>query len=385
MRSFRFIDQKAGRIVASLGLLLATILPTLTPALASAAQITSRSVELSNSTASATGVTYQIDFTSVGAAEAVLIDFCSNTPLIGEACTAPTGLDVTSVAESDADITSVVDEDANTLFIEGSVAATTAKSFEVTTITNPSTAGPMYARIITYATSLANAQSQYTDAENLGTYVDTGSVAVSVTSGIGVTGDVLETMTFCVSGANTVTAGCASGITAPTLEIGETSGSVVALSASAVSTSSVYTQLSTNALGGAIVSLKSNTTGCGGLSRLGAADFATGCGIAAAGTTLTVDAGEAQIGVRGSTATDEGTATGAFVTTGSYDTTNYRLNYVNGDASGVTGPYGDPFLTSSGAPVSNKEMQLTFGASISPTTPAGRYTANYSLIATGTF
>lgn len=383
MRSFRFIDQKAGRVIASLGLLLATILPTLTPALAAAAQITSRSIELSNSTASATGVTYQINFTSVGAAEAVLVDFCSDTPLIGEVCTAPTGFTVASVTESDADITSVVAEDANTLFIEGSVAAATAKSFEVNAITNPSTVGPMYARIVTYATDLTNAQAQYTDATSLGTYVDTGSVAVSITDGIGVSGDVLETLTFCASATAVTGTGCSAGVSAPTLALGETTGSVTALSALAVSTGDIWTQLSTNASGGAVVSLKSGNA-CGGLKRV----EAVGCDIAPAMQTG-ISASQAKVGVLAAPYTAQDltlSATGTYqvVPASGYNGSTFVLNF-NGTTDGVASPYGDPIFNTNNTQTSNKATQLTFGASISNTTPAGSYSNSYSLIATGTF
>lgn len=382
MRSFKFIKTRTRYIVAALGLVsLGAVAP-----IVSAAQVTSRSISMSSSTKSATNQTYKINFTSVGAAGAFIVEFCSDTPLIGQACTKPTGLDLTGASSSTSgftDVSVIDDADDNTLVVAGTIGATTAIEVDVTSIDNPSNAGTMYARIVTYDTK-AHALA-YTST-SLGTgATDDGSVAVSITDQIGVTGDVLETMTFCVSGADTITAGCASGVTAPTLEIGELNGSIRALSSSALSTAAVYTQISTNAVGGAVVSLKSNTTGCGGLSRLGAASYAAGCGITASGTSGTIAAGDSKIGIRGATSTDEGTGSGTYQTTGSYDTSNYRLNWASGDATGVTSTYGDPFLNTASGPASNKEMALTFGASIAPSTPAGRYTANYSLIATGTF
>lgn len=381
MESFKLLQRRARHIVAAIGLVsLVAIAP-----FATAAQVTARSIELSSSTKAATAVTYKINFTvgTGGAAGAFVVDFCSNTPLVGEACTAPTGFDLSGATSSN----TINDIASNTIVVTEAITASENVSVTLNDIVNPTDAGPLYARIVTYTDATDAAGYTDEDLDIVGAPIDEGSVAMSITNGIGVTGDVLETMTFCVSGADTVTAGCASGVTAPTLEIGEVSGSVRALSSSALSTAAVYTQISTNAVGGAVVSLKSNTTGCGGLSRLGAADFAAGCDIAAAGTSGTIASGDAKIGVKTATATSEGTGSGTFQPKGgsSYDGTNYRLNYVAGNATGITSTYGDPFLDTNSAPASNKEMALTFAASISPSTPAGRYTANYSLIATGTF
>lgn len=382
MRSFKLLERRARYAVAAIGLVLVGVVAPF----ASAAQVTVRSIEMSSSVKSATDQTYKIKFTSVGGAGAFVVEFCSNTPLIGQACTKPTGLNLTGAASTTSgftDVSVIDDADDNTLVVAGTIGATTAISVDVSSIDNPSTAGPMYARIVTYDT---DAHADAYQSATLGTgVVDEGSVALSITDGIGVTGDVLESMAFCVSKTVDITAGCGGSLDAPTLEIGELNGSVRSLSSSALSTVDVLTQISTNAVGGAVVSLKSNTTGCGGLSRLGAASFAAGCGIAAAGSTGTFAAGTAKIGVKGATATDEGTGAGTYQVASGYDTSEYRLNYVAGDGTGVTSAYGDPILNTASAPASNKEMTLTFGASISPSTPAGRYTANYSLIATGTF
>lgn len=385
MESFKLLKSRARHIVAALGLVsLVVVAP-----FASAAQVTARSIALSSSTKAATGVQYKVNFTSVGAAGAFVVDFCSNTPLIGQACTKPTGINITTPTSATSGFTDVeeVPDDANdnTLRVVGTIGATTAISVDITGLTNPSSAGPLYARILTYATEAGAEGYTSADPAVVAAPIDSGSVALSITDGVGVTGDVLETMTFCVSKSVDITAGCGGSLDAPTLEIGELNGSVRSLSSSALSTASVLTQISTNAVGGAVVSLKSNTTGCGGLSRLGAASYAAGCGIAAAGSTSTFSAGTAKIGVKGAVATNEGTGAGTYQVASGYDTSDYRLNWVSGDATGVTSTYGDPFLNTASAPVSNKEMTLTFGASISPSTPAGRYTAQYSLIATGTF
>lgn len=380
MKTARLIGERIRNIVVAAFLVSATVMPGLVPELVSAAQLTERSIALSNSSVSSTNVTYDINFTSVGSAGAFVVDFCSDTPVIGQTCTAPTGFSATAAASATSGFTDVSDLDANTIVIAGTIAATTAISVEVTGITNPSTAGPLYARIVTYDTD-TNADSYVST--NLGSgSVDSGGLAISITNTIGVSGAVLESMVFCVSGA-TIPANCGS-TTSPVLELGETEGGVKALVSSAVSTGTIYTQISTNASGGAVVSLKSNATDCGGLLRAGAP---SACDIEPALNT-DIAAGEAKFGVTAAAAADTGTSpTGTFQVVGgsNYNDTTYALNYVAGNATGVTSIYGDPFLNTDGAPANNKNMSLTFGASISNDTPAGTYSANLSLIATGTF
>lgn len=383
MNSIRLFSRQTGLIVAAFALLFATLIP----ALVSAAQVSLRSIELSSSSAAATGVTYKINFTSVSAAKAFVVEFCSDSPVIGQDCTAPTGFDAAAAASVTSGFTNTEDIDTNTIRSVGTIGATTAISVDVTGITNPSTAGALYARIVTFdgadAAAAETAAEAYTSTAPGAGKVDEGGVAISITPTVGVSGAVLESMTFCVSGA-TITADCASAAgTAPTLQLGETVGSTKALSTTAISTGSVYTQISTNAVGGAVVRLKSSTD-CGGLKRIGA----TVCDIPPVAGAADITAGTAMVGVKTATATDTGsTPSGTFQPFGGsvYNDTTYKLDYVAGNATGVTSTFGDPFLDTDDAPVNNKNMALTFGATISNNTPAGLYSANFSLIAVGKF
>lgn len=383
MRSFKLLERRARYILAAIGLLsLGVVAP-----FASAAQITQRSVALSSSTKSATGVSYAFTFTATQTGGAVVAQFCSNTPLVGQDCTAPTGF-TSAGATASGGATISGTPTANKVIVAKTVAAS-SNTFTLGNITNPSSAGSLYVRIVTYEDT-SDAGSYSANGQTLGSAEDQGSVALSITDNIGVTGDVLETMTFCVSKTVDILKGCTGSLDAPTLEIGELNGAVRALSSGAISTVDVLTQISTNAVGGAVVSLKSNTTTCGGLSRVGAASFAAGCGVPAqASMSGDIAQGTAGIGIKGATATSEtangGVATGDYALETDYSTSAYRMRYASDNSSGVTSTYGDPILNTAGAPASNKEMTLTFGATISPNTPAGRYTANYSLIATGTF
>lgn len=385
MDSFRVLDQRARRIFAAGMLLVATFVPVVMPSLVSAAQVTERSIALSSSSKAATGVNYTINFTAIEAADAFVVDFCENSPIVGQACTAPAGFDVGTPTSSSTGVTGVAEvADAspnNTLRVTKEIAADEDVSVVVAGITNPSSAGPLYARIVTYDTEThANA---YTST-NLGTgNVDDGGVAISITDTVGVSGAVLETLTFCVADeAITANCGNAGSSTAPVIKIGETIGSTVALDAGVVSSGNIFTQISTNAVNGAVVRLKSNTA-CGGLKRV----EATTCDIAPA-LTGGVAAGQARFGVRAVATANTGTnPNGIFqVVDGSnYNDSTYALNYLADNSSGITSAFGDPFLDTDGAPANGKNMQLTFGASISNSTPAGLYSTDLSMIATGKF
>ncbi len=386
MSSIRSYGRRVGSLFAVAALVLATITPGLIPSFASAAQLNERSIQLSSSAATATGVTYKVNFTAIGAAESFVIAFCSNSPLIEAACTAPTGFSVSAAAAAGA--TSVAVESANALAIVQEIDPG-QYTLDITNVTNPSQDGPLYARIVTYAAN--DAGTQYVDAQTLGSGVqDTGGAAISITDSINVSGAVLETLTFCVAGPTpngtdpdileptTITDGCANSgsLPAPSLKLGKRSGTVLALDSSEVSTGSLYTQISTNAAKGAIVNLKSNATGCGGLKRAG---DALACDITPAlKTDFTF--GNAKFGakVNPATANLEGL--------NDYNASTYVLNYNSVDQStGVTSPYGDPFFSTKDLPVSNENLEIIFGASVAPNTPAGLYSAELSLIATGKF
>lgn len=378
----RGINRRTGYVVAAFAVLFATIMP----ALAFAAQVTERSIELSSSSVNATNVTYNVSFKSVSGAGAFVVDFCSNTPLYGEACSAPAGFNVGTLSSTPAGFTSigkVTSDNDNTLRVTGTVAADTTITAAISGITNPSAAGTLYARIVTFDTE-AHANAYVPDGTNTG-MVDNGGVAMSITPTVGVSGAVLESMVFCVSKV-APTQDCG-GVTAPTLELGEDAGGVVALSSSAVSTGDIYTQLSTNAASGAVVRLKSNATSCGGLLRAGAP---SACDILPALVGSNITQGQAKFGLMVDAAADPtgtGTPNGTFqVASGAtYNNSTYELKYAADNLSGVTSTYGDPLLDTNSLPINNKNMKLTFGASISNNTPAGKYSADLSLIATGKF
>src|SRR5690606_34965711 len=172
----------------------------------------------------------------------------------------------------------------------------------------------------------------------------------------------------------------------PVLKLGEEVGGAIVLVPGQLSEGSIYTQVSTNAAKGVVVRLKSSATGCGGLIRIGEPEA---CDILPAlGQGVSAEANAARFGVKLGEATDVGenpvgifrAAAGAL-----YGSSSYALNYAADEESGVTSVFGDPLLDTAGAPASNQNMELIFGVAISNTTPAGTYSTDISLIATGRF
>jgi hypothetical protein len=380
MNALRVLFDRQIRLIAvAMMLALAMIIP----ALASAAQVTERSVALSSASKEATGVTYEVKFTTATSATGFVIDFCSNTPLIGQACTPPPGLSVSAATSADS-TKDAVETTANKFVGTKTMTTPGAQTITLAGVTNPDDAGTIYARILTFN---SNGEQAY-ESQTPGAYVDDGSVAIAITDTVGVSGAVLETMLFCVASAD-ITKDCANAnANAPVLALGETVGDVVALQAGTISTGSLYTQLSTNAASGAVVWLKSNATGCGGLMRFGS----SACDIEPALQTG-ISEGDSKFGVMtAAAATDpsdaqvgETSGTIQAVPASGYNSSTYALNWASGDATGVTSTYGDQFLNTNNLPVNNKNMQLTFGATINNDTPAGLYSADLSLIATGKF
>lgn len=392
MTSLKSFNRRVGALFGVAALVLATVTPGLVPAFASAAQVTERSVELSSSSRQSTNVSYTISFkAATNGATSVALNFCGDTPLIGVSCATPAGFNV-SAAQATGYTLSAANTPANNTIIATPAAAINQNdtvTIPLTGVTNPDNAGPLYVRIVTYDTDTH--AKDYTPATLGAGVVDQGSAAASITESVGVSGAVLETMTFCVSGHVIDLAGCKTSegpvLAAPTLKLGETSGDVVALDAAHVSEGSIYSQISTNAVSGAVVNLKSNAFGCGGLLRAGAP---SACDILAAGNGG-ITAGQAKFGVKVASATgptDDPTGNGAFQGANAnayYNASTFALNGDKTNQTGVTSPFGDTFLDTVSAPVSNKNVKITFGASVANNTPAGLYSADLSLIATGKF
>ena len=344
---------------------------------AAAAQLSSRSIELSSSAAGATGTTYTISFTAGSSytVQGIVVDFCDNTPLIGDStCTAPTGFDVGgtsptvttsgAIGSSGWTATGANGFNGNTEYrtlelTNGTGAALTGGSsvvtINLTSAVNPSTADhSFYARILTYATT-AGATGYAPGSE--GSYSDHGGVAMSTASPISITAKVMETLSFCVYHT---TCGDSTAIT-----LGH--GTNDTLDNTAVDTGNDSFSLSTNAQGGVSVRLKGPTL------TSGSDTFVT-----PGATPATFTPGQATSDF-GMFLSSLGTGVSASATYNGGTGGQYGFNTTN-----TTGTYGDTVATTAG-PVNNAASTMQFGAIAANTTPAGIYTAAEQLIATGVF
>ena len=184
------IDRIAAWLIA---LLIAGVLTCGVPLSAAALGINSRSIQFSNNTPGATA-TYTISFTvttpdTIGS---LAVLFCSNSPLLDDACDVPLGLDATNSTLSSQtginDFTSFV-ESSNTLILSRTPSPITPPlpvTLAFNNMVNPSLAGPYYARLVAYSTT-----------NGTGPSVDFGGLAFVITNGLAINSYVPPYITFC--------------------------------------------------------------------------------------------------------------------------------------------------------------------------------------------
>ena len=394
--------RRSAAWLAATAFTVGAVLPALSPHTALAAQVQDRSITMSNATPAATAVTYKVSFEvqTAGVIEAVNVDFCDNagSPLIGDSnCSLPSGMSLGGVGFANIvglDTTNgtwAVDviNSSHTVRLynagaTASIAANTVVTFELTGITNPNnaaTAATFYGRILTYGDDTVAAS--YTSSAP-GAYVDYGGIALSTSTPIQVTAKVMESLTFCVSDS-TIT-DCTSGLVAPSVNLGSAVGSNFVLKPDAVYGDGVFTQLSTNALHGAIVSVKTTSSAtCAGLSSDNGATCTSIPAVASGATTPTaITAGTAAFGmcvVAGGSTTVNAPYNGSNCAAAN-GTTLWGMD--DSSATEATSTYGSPLFHTTAA-VNQENNGLKYGATASLTTPAGIYTTTQSLIATSTF
>ncbi len=168
----------------------------------SAAYLGARSLELSDSKAGASGVTYNVKFatSTAGSIGSVQIEFCSNSTFITDSCTAPVGLDASAATiASQSGLTGFTISNASTannliLTRTAAVAGLVTANFTLKNITNPSSNGSYYGRFVTYQTVDAS-----------GPPTDHGGVAFAINPAVSVNLTVPPYLLFCVGVAITGT------------------------------------------------------------------------------------------------------------------------------------------------------------------------------------
>jgi hypothetical protein len=392
----RKVISRAGSLAAAVAVVLGALVPAISPLVSAAGQVQVRSIQMSDSTPSQTGVTYKVTFTpATTGAESMVIDFCNDGSIIGSSCTPPVGFDASSAIFTSVTGMTGWDVDGTPGFASASTIAihdtsaptnvlgTSAISFELDGVTNSSDLGTFWARVYTYNDDSygGGTPTGYVDPTDLGTgMVDYGGFAMSTATLINISATVMETLTFCTSKVAPGPLCGASGqaTTAPNLTLGH--GTPQVLDSTQPDTDTAYFQISTNAVAGALIRMKShNACTNGGLSRDGGAT----CPIAGQGATPDAFAtpNVAQFGLNVTNGTG---GTGTVNAVAPYSTaSNYAMDTtLNNDVSAA---YGTVIANTGGTATASVNTLLTFAAQAAVTTPAGVYSVNESLIATGTY
>lgn len=362
------------------------------PGTVNAGQVTSRSITMSSSAASASSVTYSVTFTPATSVTHpdVILDFCSNDPLIGDTCTATAGTDVPNFASAAASGWTVSTIGSNRgIKLTTSSASFTAGSpttITVTGVTNPSATASFYGRILTYSTGGAGSQTSV----NASGYQDYGGVALSTAANISITSKVFETLSYCVFQST-----CG---TAPQLTLGDPTTGALSTTSAYVNNNAQYT-IATNAAGGAAVVMRGTTlcrsstpsdcnTGSASaftISSVGGSETASVVGNEQFG--MCVDTTGSSGGLAAQSPYADSTSTNnchTGLSTGTYSgSSKFGFNDVTGNG-GTNNASGSKILQSTGA-IPSYTGTFAFLGNIAATTEAGIYTTSLNTVATGTF
>lgn len=225
---------------------------------ARADNLPNRSVQISTAVAEATSDhQFAFDITTTDVVGSMVFDYCSNSPLFDQPCTAPAGLDAAGASLSsqsgETGFSVHANTDANTLVISRVPAATAAGSveYDFSDVVNPDMPNQTtYVRISTYASN-----------DGSGVAVDTGSAAFSLTANLAVSAFVPPYITLCVG--VTVGSQCQSS-TGSRVNLGT-------LSPSSANTATTQFAVATNDESGYTLSVLGTTmtSGNNGISALG--------------------------------------------------------------------------------------------------------------------
>jgi len=404
-------------VIASAALLPAMLLS----GQASGAQLTSRYVDLSsvqssggNNTegsgrdgADAFGqdVTYTIGFVTgtLNDTEAIVIDFCNDSPITATTCTAPTGFNVNEGTLALANQTGIggnnfaIDAatDTNTLVLSRTalnIAASTAVELDLGTtaagngITNPTVNGTFYARILTYDT-LATATA-YTSTVP-GAFIDDGGVAMAIANELTISARVQEVLQFCVGSTY-------SGTSVPADDCTDISGTAINLGIldSASTTATVAgtdgkAMIRTNANSGAVMYYKAEQNTASGKLKVAGATCSgvllTDQCINSVGTTqAAIASGVENFGMA---LTGLTTANGTVATTLTCDAAYLSPSTCTAAPTAYAWDDSGSFdtIASSTSVLDDVLVNLRFAGTASATTPTGLYTVTANFVATATF
>jgi hypothetical protein len=178
-------------VAVSLGILLGVVVSSLLPG--SAAKLSDRHLRMTTAEISATSL-YEIEFDLVtpGTLGSIVFQFCANDPNPLVPCTIPAGFDISGATLSSQagpggfSIAPGATSNRIVLTRTPAFAAAGTATFNLDGVTNPSSPGSYYIRMLTYASD-----------DGTGSYIDEGGIAFAVTTALSVTATVPPYLTFC--------------------------------------------------------------------------------------------------------------------------------------------------------------------------------------------
>jgi hypothetical protein len=339
-------------------------------------QVSGRSIKMSTAASGASNVAYQVNFTTVTDNQtigSVVVEFCDNSPIIGDSCTHGSGFLNTnfasiSISNNVGNITGLsvdaTNSSVNRLVLTRTAGTVANGAVSLTLgngtsngITNPATTDiTFYARIMTFTNTTGTPPSA--DENNA---TDAGGVALSTSSTLRVTAKVQESLIFCVY----TDVDCATGGTAVTL--GDENG--VLASNSTTYTANANFDIASNAVSGVAVRVKGDVLKSGIFS------------IDPAGASCLTDPTATNVemfGLRLDTL-------GAGVTADApYNCASGAHGFDNNTTNGTASQFGQSIAHTSGA-TDIVSSTVEFAAKSANTSEAGVYITDLQLVATATY
>jgi hypothetical protein len=316
-------------------------------------RLTHRSLQLDNNRPGELA-TYivSMDIATAGTLGSIRIDFCHNSSLLDQPCTAPPGFDITGATLADqSGATGFMiypATTANVLLlsrIPASVVPTTV-TFTLQNVHNSSDTGSSYARYRTFASN-----------DGSGSETDTGAVAYSLSGPVGVTAEVPPYLTACVA------------VTITDLDCSTATGNFVQMgnfSTNTASTGQTQVVVATNAENGYTVRIRGLTMSSGNNS----------IPPLPAPTASTPGVSQFGINLRANTSPGSGqepTGPGSGVVSANYNLPNF-YQYVS-----------DDIIAGSQSAQDYQKFTATYLVNISRSQPAGVYSSTFAYVALGNF
>lgn len=189
------IKITSSALLALLGVLLVSV--ALTSQVFAQSALPNRSLKISDPRPSQTNVNYTVGYSITGVGYTLgsfTLLFCSNTPLIGQPCTAPAGLDVSGATIATqtgvTDFSIAPGATANSLLFTRTSAFVSATdiAIELAGITNPSAVGTYFGRIQTYVAE-----------DGTGSAVTEGGVTFAINNPVNISTEVPPYLSLCVA------------------------------------------------------------------------------------------------------------------------------------------------------------------------------------------